>query len=358
MFLLYLWTLKTLKGSHQSFSQRIGTITLPGKTLDWFSGTYAIMTARTQRPAGKEEHIMNKPTEVVLRVRRALWLLLSMLSLSLALVVLGAYTTTRTESLNVTGYISGVVLTLGSFLGLLGLLLEENGKQLMTAAIVFLSFGIIASFLCLMIDGVGILLNMDVRPLKAGRCQYYSSGSSSYIYENFYTTVPCWSLRESCTMTVRSGTCYCCDLYNCANGDYMNNYFEFVGVQSCEEVFTLYILIWTLTGVNLVAFFTGILTAAVLGNIKHLRSTNPMTAAVHSTASCPTAPLLTDGNTHTQQLLPRMSEFFPPGERSASAVLSESNPPSFNPLTTLPEPLCMSRSVTPKTHQEDGGKEN
>uniref|UniRef100_A0A3B3VH97 Si:dkey-283j8.1 n=1 Tax=Poecilia latipinna TaxID=48699 RepID=A0A3B3VH97_9TELE len=142
-------------------------------------------------------------------------------------------------------------------------------RFVLTAAIVFLSFGVIASFLCLMIDGVGVLLNMDVRPLKAGRCQYYSSGSS-YVYENFYTTVPCWNLRESCTMTVRSGTCYCCDLYNCANGDYMNSYFEFVGVQSCEEVFTLYILIWTLTGVNLVAFFTGILTAAVLGNIKYL----------------------------------------------------------------------------------------
>lgn len=52
----------------------------------------------------------------------------------------------------------------------------------------------------------------------------------------------------------------------------MNNYFEFVGVQSCEEVFTLYILIWTLTGLNLVAFFTGILTAAMLGNIKYLVS--------------------------------------------------------------------------------------
>ncbi|XP_014865218.1 PREDICTED: transmembrane protein 255B-like isoform X2 [Poecilia mexicana] len=293
------------------------------------------MTARTQRPAGKEEDIMNKPTEVVLRVRRALWLVLSMLSLSLLLVVLGAYTTTRTESLDVTGYMSGAFLTLGCFLGLLGLLLEENGKQLLTAAIVFLSFGVIASFLCLMIDGVGVLLNMDVRPLKAGRCQYYSSGSS-YVYENFYTTVPCWNLRESCTRTVRSGTCYCCDLYNCANGDYMNSYFEFVGVQSCEEVFTLYILIWTLTGVNLVAFFTGILTAAVLGNIKYLRSTNP--AAVYSTASSPTAPLLTDDDTHTQPLLPRMSEFFPPGEQTAAAqsfAPAESNPPPFNPLTTL-----------------------
>lgn len=30
----------------------------------------------------------------------------------------------------------------------------------------------------------------DMRPLKAGRCQYYSSsGSYGYIYENFYTSV-------------------------------------------------------------------------------------------------------------------------------------------------------------------------
>lgn len=54
------------------------------------------------------------------------------------------------------------------------------------------------------------------------------------------------------------------------SGGYLSNYYEFVGVRSCEEVFTLYILIWTLTGLNLVAFFAGILTTAVLGSIKDL----------------------------------------------------------------------------------------
>lgn len=30
----------------------------------------------------------------------------------------------------------------------------------------------------------------DMRPLKAGRCQYYSSGGNyGYIYDNFYTLV-------------------------------------------------------------------------------------------------------------------------------------------------------------------------
>uniref|UniRef100_A0A3P9KXJ8 Si:dkey-283j8.1 n=1 Tax=Oryzias latipes TaxID=8090 RepID=A0A3P9KXJ8_ORYLA len=182
----------------------------------------------------------------MLRVRKALWLVLGMLSLSLLLVVLGIYTTTITESVVLTGYTSGVILT---------------------AAIVFLSLGIITSFFCLLIDGVSIVLNMDMRPLNAGRCQYYSSGRS-YIYENFFATVSCQNLKESCSLTVRSRTCYCCDLYDCANGGYLSNYYEFVGVESCEDVFTLYVFIWVLAGLNLMAFFTGILTTAVLGSVK------------------------------------------------------------------------------------------
>uniref|UniRef100_A0A3B4A734 Uncharacterized protein n=1 Tax=Periophthalmus magnuspinnatus TaxID=409849 RepID=A0A3B4A734_9GOBI len=183
----------------------------------------------------------------MVRLRRALWLALSMLSLSLLLVALGIYTTTLTETVSVSGYASGIIIT---------------------AAIVFLSFGIITSVLCLMIDGASIAFNMDMRPLRAGRCQYYSGGNG-YLYENYYTTVSCWSLEETCNITVRSGTCYCCDLYGCAIGGYLNNYYEFVGVHSCHDVFTLYFLIWSLTGLNLMAFFMGILTTAVLGSIKY-----------------------------------------------------------------------------------------
>ncbi|XP_008280837.1 transmembrane protein 255B isoform X1 [Stegastes partitus] len=302
------------------------------------------MTARVQGAAGRDKAApKSRATEIMVKVRRALWLVLGMLSLSTLLVVLGVYATTRTESLNVTGYASGVILTLGSFLGLLGLRLEENRKQLLTAAIVFLSFGIITSFLCLVIDGVCIVLNMDIRPLKAGRCQYYSSGSS-YIYENFYMSVSCWNLKESCTMTVRSGTCYCCDLYDCANGGYLSNYYEFAGVQSCEEVFVLYVVIWVLASLNLVAFFTGILTTAVLGSIKDLRCSSPVADPSQSTASSPTAPLLTDANTHTaHQLHPGATVFFPPAEKTAATQSfpssltphMETNPPPFVPLTSL-----------------------
>ncbi|KAL6116297.1 uncharacterized protein ACO6RY_00944 [Pungitius sinensis] len=298
------------------------------------------MTARTQGATGRDKpEPKSRASEVLLRLRRALGLVLGMLSLSLLLLLLGVYATTRTESLNVSGYVSGVILTLGSFLGLVGLLLQENRKQLLTAAIVFLSFGIISSFVCLVIDGVYIALTMDMRPLKAQRCQYYSSGGS-FVYENFYTSVSCWSPTESCSLTVKSGTCYCCDLYDCANGGYLSNYYEFAGVRSCEEVFTLYILIWTLAGLNLVAFFAGIVTTAVLGSLKDLRSSSPVMDPFERTASSPTAPLLTDPNTHpVHQLHPGAAMYFPPAEGAAAAASqsfpssstrqTESNPPAF-----------------------------
>ncbi|KAI4904802.1 hypothetical protein NFI96_006922 [Prochilodus magdalenae] len=136
-------------------------------------------------------------------------------------------------------------------------------------AIVFLSVGILTSFLCLVVDGVFILLNIDMRPMRAGRCQFYTSGNG-YIYENYYASVPCQGLTESCSLKVRSGTCYCCDLYDCANGGYLNNYYEFVGVRSCDDVLILYILIWVLTLLNLLAFILAIMTTAVLGSIKDL----------------------------------------------------------------------------------------
>ncbi|CAJ1065685.1 transmembrane protein 255B isoform X1 [Xyrichtys novacula] len=295
------------------------------------------MTARIQGAAGREKSgPKGQVTEMIARLRRALGLVLGMLSLSLLLVVLGVYATTRTESLNVTGYISGVILT---------------------AAIVFLSFGIITSFLCVMIDAVCIASNMDMRPLTAGRCQYYSSGNS-YIYDNFYTSVSCWNLKESCSITVQSGTCYCCDLYDCANGGYLSNYYEFARVQSCEEVYTLYVLIWTLAGLNLVAFFVGILTTAVLGSIKATRSScSPATKLPEIKTSFPTAPLLTDVN--TQPVCPTQSGammYFPP-EQVQPATLSspsssplyidsQSSPADLPASLQSPEPLCLKTTIS------------
>ncbi|XP_052439012.1 transmembrane protein 255B isoform X3 [Carassius gibelio] len=278
-----------------------------------------------------------------------------------AAAVMGIYTSTRTESVSITGYMSGIILAFGSFLGVLGLCLEENRKQLLIAAIVFLSFGIISSFLCLLVDGIFILLNIDMRPMKAGRCQFYTSGNS-YIYENYYATVPCQGLTESCNMKVRSGTCYCCDLYDCANGGYLNNYYEFVGVQSCQEVFSLYVLLWVLTTLNLLAFVCGILTTAVLGSIKDMKSGvvgldvsqlggSSLFSFDGASCSSPTAPLLMDPNSHAgHQLYPRASLYVSPAGSSVSPAAAGSsvspggsadashaqpNPPPFAPLYNL-----------------------
>ncbi|XP_051580940.1 transmembrane protein 255B isoform X1 [Myxocyprinus asiaticus] len=295
--------------------------------------------------------------EVRMRRRKAQWLVLGMLSLSLLIVALGIYTSTRTESVSITGYTSGIVLALGSFLGVLGLFLEENRRQLLVAAIVFLSFGIITSFLCLVVDGVFILLTIDMRPMKAGRCQFYTSGNS-YIYENYYATVPCQGLTESCSLKVRSGTCYCCDLYDCANGGYLDNFYEFVGVQSCQEVLSLYVLLWVLTCLQLLAFIVGILTTAVLGSIKDMKSGvacpdvsqwggSSLLSFEGGNCFSPTAPLLMDPNSHTgAQLYPRASLYVSPAAQtpaessvpqrtSSDTSHTQPNPPPFAPLYNL-----------------------
>ncbi|XP_062407859.1 transmembrane protein 255B [Sardina pilchardus] len=284
------------------------------------------------------------------RRRKALWLVLGLLCLSLVTVAMGTYCSTRTESLSITGYISGVILAFGSFLGVLGLRLEENRKQLLVASIVFLSFGIMASFLSVVVDGVFILLSVDIRPLRAGRCQFYTSGNS-FIYENYYASVPCQGLMETCSMKVRSGTCYCCDLYDCANGGYLNNYYEFVGVQSCQEVLSLYVCMWLLTSLNLLAFVLAIMTTAVLGSIKDLKkgmvgpeSTRggffaPLSPLGES-ASLPSAPLLADPSLQPRdQLYPRASLYASAGssasDSAGSSAQSDPHPPPFAPLYNL-----------------------
>ncbi|XP_057204279.1 transmembrane protein 255B isoform X2 [Triplophysa rosa] len=270
---------------------------------------------------------------VVMRRRKAQWLVSVMLCLSLVIVVLGIYTSTRTESVSITGYTSGIILV---------------------AAIVFLSFGIISSFLCLVVDGVFILLTIDVRPLRAGRCQFYNSGNS-YIYENYYATVPCQGLTEACSMKVRSGTCYCCDLYDCANGGYLNSYYEFVGVQSCQDVLSLYVLLWVLTVLNLLGFVTGILTTAVLGSIKDMRSGgvcpdvprwggSSLLSFEGGNCSSPTAPLLMEASSQIgHQLYPRASLYISPASAGSSVQQTgssytshtQTNPPPFAPLYNL-----------------------
>ncbi|XP_063075970.1 transmembrane protein 255B-like [Engraulis encrasicolus] len=198
--------------------------------------------------------------------RRVLCLVLGMLLLSLVIVATGTYASRATDSLSTTGCPSGFIFVFGSVLSLLGLYLRGNRLLLFRAAILFFSIGIIVSSICLVLDGFFILPNIDVRPIRAGRCQFYSTGLS-FMYENHYATVPCQGLKESCLMVVRSGTCYCCDLYDCGNGGYLDKHYEFVGVQGCTEVLFVYGFLWLVTGLNLLALVLGLLCSAMLGNI-------------------------------------------------------------------------------------------
>ncbi|XP_072330067.1 transmembrane protein 255B isoform X2 [Scyliorhinus torazame] len=284
-----------------------------------------------QTPEQNQSHLRFEQFELLMkRKKRAVWLSSSLLLLSLLITAVGIFIETRTENISIIGYASGIILV---------------------AAITFLSFGIIGAFVCVIVDGVFTAINIDLRPLHVGRCQYYTSGQN-YIYENYLATVPCQSFTESCSLKVRSNTCYCCDLYDCANGDYLNHYFEFVGVKNCQEVQSVYIMIWLVTMLNVSAFILGIITAAVLGNFKNMESLigpdgsfqlfniqNSRHKAREQTQTqpsvSPTAPLL-----QQEQEIPSVHYMSMPVAAplpccSLSHPKMDSNPPPFAPLYNL-----------------------
>ncbi|KTF80960.1 hypothetical protein cypCar_00007958 [Cyprinus carpio] len=160
-------------------------------------------------------------------------------------------------------------LGFGSFLGIIGAHLIENKRQMLVASIVFISFGVVAAFCCAIVDGVFAARHIDLRPLYAGRCEYYSSGTA------FDLDVHCLTAsRVSCNLRVKSNTCYCCDLYNCGNRvELRGGYHEYTEVRSCQDVVHLYHLLWSATILNIVALFLGIITAAVLGGFKDMMPT-------------------------------------------------------------------------------------
>lgn len=52
--------------------------------------------------------------------------------------------------------------------------------------------------------------------------------------------------------------------------DPRGGYHEYTEVQSCQDVVYLYHLLWSATILNIIAFFLGIITAAVLGSFKDM----------------------------------------------------------------------------------------
>ncbi|KAI2656860.1 Transmembrane protein 255A [Labeo rohita] len=233
------------------------------------------------------------------RKRKSIIVTVMLLIVSILILVFGLAATTRTQNITVGGYYPGVILGFGSFLGIIGAHLIENKRQMLVASIVFISFGVVAAFCCAIVDGVFAARHIDLRPLYAGRCEYYSSGTA------FDLDVHCnTASRVSCPLRVKSNTCYCCDLYNCGKEhplmglqtfhlyvsyffyellaithfsprrlsrvELRGGYHEYTEVRSCQDVVHLYHLLWSATILNIVALFLGIITAAVLGGFKDM----------------------------------------------------------------------------------------
>uniref|UniRef100_A0A8C3JNL4 Transmembrane protein 255B n=1 Tax=Calidris pygmaea TaxID=425635 RepID=A0A8C3JNL4_9CHAR len=173
------------------------------------------------------------------RKKTSLWFTVALLVVSVFILTIGLAATTRTENVTVGGYYPGIVLGFGSFLGIVGIHLVENRRQ------------------------------MEPRPLYNKRCQFYSSGIG-FLYDAYQTEVTCYNLNSKCQLKVKSNTCYCCDLYNCENSEQSSSYYEFLGVRSCQDVVHLYRLLWSSTVLNIIGLFLGIITAAILGAFKDM----------------------------------------------------------------------------------------
>ncbi|XP_042196617.1 transmembrane protein 255A isoform X2 [Callorhinchus milii] len=224
------------------------------------------------------------------RKRVSLFVSIALLIVSVLILAVGLVATTRTLNVSVGGYYPGVILGFGSFLGIIGSNLLENKKQMLVASIVFISFGVVASFCCAIVDGVFAARHIDIRPLNAGRCQYYSSGTS-YPLDGYNTEVTCQSqMRGPCIMKIKSDTCYCCDLYNCDSREILGGYYEYNDVGSCQEVIQLYHLLWSSTILNIVGLFLGIITAAVLGAFKDMQI--PVTPPIICAPEPPPPPIM------------------------------------------------------------------
>ncbi|XP_054069504.1 transmembrane protein 255A isoform X6 [Rissa tridactyla] len=201
-------------------------------------------------------------------------------------------------------------LGFGSFLGIIGSNLIENKRQMLVASIVFISFGVIAAFCCAIVDGVFAARHIDLRPLYAGRCQYYSKS----------TTPPeaiCHPQRRApCTPKIKTNTCFCCDLYNCGNRvEISGGYYEYIDVSSCQDIIHLYHLLWSATILNIVGLFLGIITAAILGGFKDMTPSLPTLNCTvenaHPSVSYYSRPQVTSYNTyyHSTPHLPPYSAY-------------------------------------------------
>uniref|UniRef100_A0A674GGY2 Transmembrane protein 255B n=1 Tax=Taeniopygia guttata TaxID=59729 RepID=A0A674GGY2_TAEGU len=269
------------------------------------------MMAPPPGPAVSGPLAMLDPTgQFAKRKKTSLWFTIALLVVSVFILTIGLAATTRTENVTVGGYYPGIVLGFGSFLGIVGIYLVENRRQI------------------------------EPRPLYNKRCQFYSSGIG-FLYDAYQTEVTCHTLNSKCQLKVKSNTCYCCDLYNCENSDQSSSYYEFLGVSSCQDVLHLYRLLWSSTVLNIIGLFLGIITAAILGAFKDMVPLsqiafsaapppqilyNPAQQILTYAGFCPSAATISTYPSYPLPLQPA-SNF--PGTSSTDISLSEeTQPPS------------------------------
>ncbi|XP_029626503.1 transmembrane protein 255A isoform X2 [Salmo trutta] len=250
------------------------------------------------------------------RKQKSIMVTVMLLILSVLILVFGLAATTRTQNITVSGYYPGILLGLGSFLGIIGAHLIEDKRQMwkglkragylsrcgagtkLVASIMFISFGVVAAFCCAIVDGVFAARHIDLRPYYAGRCDFHANSKPSVDYEDVHCQT---AARATCNLRVKSNTCYCCDLYNCGKSrpptspahwpsrvELMGGYHEYTEVGSCEDVVHLYHLLWSVIILNIAALFLGIITAAVLGGFKDL--TPMLTPDLSESEPLPAAP--------------------------------------------------------------------
>nr|XP_012422035.1 PREDICTED: transmembrane protein 255B [Odobenus rosmarus divergens] len=217
------------------------------------------------------------------RKKTSLWFVGSLLVVSASILTVGLAATTRTENVTVGGYYPGIILGFGAFLGIIGINLVENRRQMLVAAIVFISFGVVAAFCCAVVDGVFAARHIEPRPLTEGRCQFLAS-EVGYVHDAHQTEVTCHPSSGPCQLKVKSSTCYCCELYSCQSTEPPLTYYEFVGVRGCQDVLHLYRLLWASAVLNTLGVLLGILTAAVLGAFK---DTVPLSQLAYGPSALP-----------------------------------------------------------------------
>ncbi|XP_056595142.1 transmembrane protein 255B [Triplophysa dalaica] len=302
--------------------------------------------------------------QYVKRRRTALWCSVSLFGLSVLALVIGLLSATQTDNVAVSGYYPGIILSFGAFLGVVGLNLVENRRPMLVASIIFISLGVISSFLCAIIDGIIAAEFIDRRPLMEGRCEFFSS-VSGYGYENYYTEVNCQSYGNNCKLKVRSNTCYCCDLLTCDSIDYQVHYYQFTGVRSCWDVVYLYRLLWVCVTLNVLGVFLGIITAAILGAFKGL---NPAAHSQISSSPPPAPHIMYNPNQHmiayggfcpSGQTLPGYPSYSLPMQHMNNyPALTPAQPNADTP--TADEPQASAQTGNPavpsqSTSQDTGG---